>query len=105
MTIDYGRNVRDTLSCEGKSGIQNAAAMPRAMVTMSGILRIGVPEKSERLRSLMVRTQRSILRDVLIFGRTVDQNPLLGQTCTEGLNFVIHIGDGWGEPVEACTPS
>ena len=38
------------------------------------------------------------IRDMLISGRTFDQNPLLGQTRTEGLKFVIHIGDRKGEP-------
>ena len=40
------------------------------------------------------------LRDMLIFGRTVEQNPLLGQTRTVGLKFVIHLGDRKGDPPE-----
>ena len=41
------------------------------------------------------------IRDGLIFGRTVEQNILLGQTRTEGLKFVIHIGRGEGGPLES----
>ena len=40
------------------------------------------------------------IRDVLIFGRTVEQNLLLGQTRTEGFKFVVHLGDGEVEPLE-----
>ena len=40
--------------------MHNAASMTREIVTMSGILREGVPEKAEQARSLMVCTQRSI---------------------------------------------
>ena len=40
------------------------------------------------------------IRDGLIFGRTVEQNILLGQTRMEGLKFVIHLGSGEGGTLE-----
>ena len=40
------------------------------------------------------------LRDMLVFVRSVEYDPLFRQTRTEGFKFVVHLGDGEVEPLE-----